>query len=124
MAANAAPQQIIQEGAIDSYGSAYVAGTQDIPVLVEGNTRVYITNVQETTVINLSNPGKPAGNSGELQFNTNGIMDADDGLTYNPTTDSLIVLGNLTAGTLLTNNLKYANGTAYNLNGKIGRAHV
>ncbi len=84
------------------------SGTPVPAVLANGN--VYITNINEYTTIRVSGPAEPAGNTSEVQFNRSGTMSADDGLTYNPTTDSLTVNGNLTAGYVLTNSLKYANG--------------
>lgn len=123
MASNAAIQQYINDSA-DPALSVYSSSTQQIPV-TSGNTAVFITNVNEYTTINVSDPSQAAGNTTELQFNLNGRMDGDEGLTYNPTTDSLDVLGNLTAGTVYTNNLKYANGTNWSLGGSsYGNANV
>lgn len=106
--ANPASQQIIDENA-DPATAIYATSAQAVPATSQGN--IYITNVNEYTTIRVSSPGQPAGNSTEVQFNFNGQMDGDNGLTYNPTTDSLDLLGNLTAGAVLTDSLKYANGS-------------
>lgn len=110
MASNAAIQQYVNTTS-DPALSVYASDAQSIPVI--GNTAIYITNVNEYTINRIAGAAQPAGNTTEVQFNFNGQMDGDDGLTYNPTTDSLDVIGNLTAGTVLTNSLKYANGVAW-----------
>ena len=99
------------------YGTAYQPTSNSYTVTNNGNTTVHITNINEYTTIRVSSPGEPAGNTTEVQFNMNGRMDGDDGLTYNPTTDSLDVIGNLTAGAVYTNNLKYANGSNWSFSG-------
>lgn len=113
MASRPAIQQFVNESADPSL-NVYASSAEAVPV-TSGNTTVYITNINENTIINVSNPGEPAGNTTEVQFNMNGRMDGDDGLTYNPTTDSLDVLGNLTAANVKTNNLLYANGAAWQM---------
>lgn len=115
-------QQYVNESADPSL-KVYADNAQAVPV-VTGNTAVFITNVNEYIVNNITSPGEPAGNSTEVQFNLNGRMDGDDGLTYNPTTDSLTVIGNLDAGAVLTDSLKYANGVAWNLNGNYSNSNV
>lgn len=101
----------------------YASSFADIPVTT-GNTSIYITNLTEYTNIRVSGPAEPAGNTSEVQFNTNGQMDGDDGLTYNPTTDSLTVIGNLTSGAVFTNSLKYANGTNWSFAGTYTNSNV
>lgn len=115
MSSNAAIQQYINTSS-DPALAVYAADAQAVPITT-GNSTVYITNVNEYTINNISSPGKPGGNTTEVQFNLGGAMEGDNGLTYNPTTDSLTVIGNLTAGTVLTNSLKYANGVAWNFSG-------
>lgn len=111
---NPVTQQIIDASA-DAGTSIYASSAQNVPAATASN--VYITNINEYTTIRVSSPGEPAGNNNEVQFNLNGRMGGDDGLTYNPTTDSLDVLGNLTAANVLTNNLLYANGVAWDFSG-------
>lgn len=111
---NPAAQQILNNSEDATYAS-YGTSTQNVPATMQGN--IYITNINEYTTIRVSSPGQPAGNTTEVQFNMNGQMDGDDGLTYNPTTDSLTVLGNLTANILLTDNLYYSNGSPWVFSG-------
>lgn len=122
MASNAAIQQYVNASA-DPALAVYANNTQGVPA-VSGNTSVYITNVNEYVVNHITSGGAPAGNTTEVQFNFNGTMDGDEGLTYNPTTDSLTVTGNLTAGNVLTNNLKYANGTNWNFDSSYSNSNV
>ena len=108
------PRQTIDASA-DPATAKFASSLQEVPFATSSN--IYITNINEYTTIRVSDPGQPSGNTSEVQFNLNGRMSADDGLTYNPTTDSLDVLGNLTAGTVFTNNLKYANGSNWTFSG-------
>lgn len=108
------PRQTIDASA-DPATAKYASSLQEVPFATSSN--IYITNINEYTTIRVSDPGQPSGNTSEVQFNLNGRMSADDGLTYNPTTDSLDVLGNLTAGTVFTDNLKYANGSNWTFSG-------
>ncbi len=116
MATRPVIQQFVNENADPGLQRVFVNDAQSVPATA-GNSSVFITNVNEITINNISSPGEPAGNSTEVQFNFNGRMDGDDGLTYNPTTDSLNVLGNLTANILLTNNLYYSNGSPWVFSG-------
>ncbi len=107
------PIQAIIDPSADSSLSAYVPSTQAIPAGIS-NANVYISTTQQyiTNYVNVNND-VAGGETTQVQFNTNDQLTGDGGFTYNATTDTLTVAGNLNAGGLLTNNLYYANGTPW-----------
>lgn len=63
--------------------------------------------------------GTPGGSDTQIQFNDAGVFGGDAGLTYDKTTDSLTVVGNITGSYIKANSglsgslTKLANGTSY-----------
>lgn len=50
--------------------------------------------------LNNSSGGQPAGVTGQVQYNNEDTFAADDGLTYDPATDTLSVIGQVTTNTV------------------------
>jgi len=113
------PRTILNLGTDPSL-SIYAASTQSITQLT-GNTNVFITNVNQSVVeyINTTIEAGAAGNSTEVQFNVNDTVMGDAGLTYNFQTDSLTVIGNVSAGNIRTDHILYANGVAWTFPGSV-----
>jgi len=51
---------------------------------------VYITNIEQKTVQQFVRNNTPGGVNLQVQYNYNGVFGGDDGLVYNPTTETLI----------------------------------
>jgi hypothetical protein len=116
------PQTIINTGA-DAGLSVYAETASNIPPLV-GNASIYITNTTEQ-VTNVINNDVAGGESYQVQYNLNDRLQGDSGFTYNPSTDSVAVAGNLAANAILTDNLKYANGANWAFGpGSYGNSNV
>ncbi len=111
MAITTPPQTIINESSDSTLNKIYPSNLQGIPAL-DRATSVYISQTQEY-VTNYYNVDKASGSDTEVQFNSGSKLAADSGLTYNATTDSLTVTGNVSTGNLKTNNILYANGNAW-----------
>jgi len=108
------PVQTIIDPKTDSGLTSYNTTISKVPTSVanvfvtsvQNNTTQVNTNVQQT----FTNANAAAGVNGQIQFNDRNVLAGDPGLTYNKDTDSLTVLGNVTTGTIRTNNLRYMNG--------------
>jgi hypothetical protein len=105
------PLQTIIDPGTDPTLNVYATNAQNVPVISSANVVITNTNQYITEIFNL----KPAvaGNIGELEFNDGTGLAGDSGLTYDAGSDSLTVSGNVFAGNIRTDNLKYANGTSY-----------
>jgi hypothetical protein len=105
------PIQTIIDATQDAALNVYATNNQTVPAI--GTANVVITNTTQyiTEVYNLK--AAAAGNAGEIEFNNGSGLAADSGLTYDADTDSLTVSGNVFAGNIRTDNIKYANGTSY-----------
>lgn len=105
------PLQTIIDPGTDPTLSIYATNAQNVPVISSANVVITNTNQYITEIYNLK--ATAAGNVGELEFNDGSGFAGDTGLTYNAESDSLTVTGNVFAGNIRTDNLKYANGTSY-----------
>lgn len=108
------PTQTIVNPATDSGLTAYNTTISKVPTnvanvfvtSVQNNTTQVNTNVQQT----FTNANAAAGATTQVQFNDRGVLAGDPGFVYNKDTDSLTVSGNISTGTVRTNNLRYMNG--------------
>lgn len=82
------------------------------------NVTVVEIDQRSTTTYQVKNvQNDPGGSVAQVQFNTGTAFGGDSGMTYNSDTDSLNITGNVVAGAVWTNTLKYANGVSW---GSIG----
>ena len=84
-----------------------------------GTSNVTVVQIDQRsfTIKNIDNiVNNPGGNTADVQFNAGGTFTGDAGFTYNAETDSLVVTGNIFAGAVWTDTLKYANGDPWTNN--------
>lgn len=113
MAANASSQQYVnvsQDPALAAlYGNGAVSVTSGGTLIIPSDTTPNIHIIQTSGIAN--------GNTSQVQYNDNGMLAGDAGMTYDAGTDSLELLGNLSVGQVLTDNLLHANGVAWTFSG-------
>jgi hypothetical protein len=87
-----------------------------LPAAGYGTANITIVEIDQrtTSTYNVTNvTNRPGGNIDQVQFSNGSTFGGDSGLTYDPDTDSLTISGNVLAGVVLTDTLKYANGDPY-----------
>ena len=82
----------------------------------------YVYSVAVTNFATITN--FPAGAVSELQYNAGHTFAADPGLTFDPVLDKLTVIGDVAATGILTDNLRYANGSSWVFASPYGNANV
>lgn len=89
----------------------------------EAAATVNITQIDQrsTQTYKINNPG---GAATQVQVNVDGKFVGDSGMTFNTETDSLAITGAVTAGSIFTDTLKYANGTTWAFPGTFSTANV
>ena len=107
-------QTIVDTGADAGLNTVYAQTTQTVPPV--SNASVYITNKTEI-VNNIINQDVAGGISTEVQFNIGDRLVGDSGFTYDQDTDSLTIMGNVFAGAIRTDVLKYSNGANWSFGG-------
>lgn len=114
-------QAIINTGADAGLSTVYAQTSQQVPVVT--NATVYITNKTEVTN-NVINQDVAGGIDTEVQFNIGDRLVGDSGFTYDQDTDSLSIAGNVFAGQIRTDILKYANGANWSFTGSYANSNV
>lgn len=132
------PQQTIISTGTDPALAEYGNALNSAAYISDGNVTYNITQIEQTvqnTSLTNNFNNTAGGSSGQVQFNSNGLLTGDAGFIYNPNNDTIVVSGNVLTGALSTtgnvtsaanvnanivnatnlrtDNLQYANGDSY-----------
>jgi hypothetical protein len=108
-------------------GKLSLGSTSNIEI--SGGTNGYVLqtdgtgNLTWTAQSGGSGNGSPGGANTQVQYNDAGVFGGDAGFTYDASTDTMAVV-NANVGNVKTNNLLYANGTAWNFVTPAGGANT